>query len=369
VKALRVPMGDLQSQYASIKSEIDAALLRVMESGRFILGREVELLEQEVAAFCGVQYGIGVASGTDALLLALLAVGVKPGDEVITTPFTFIATAEVISRIGAVPVFADIDPVTYNLSPSSVEASITPRTTAIVPVHLYGQAADMEGICELASKYGLAVVEDVAQAIGAKHNGKPVGSFGDAAALSFYPTKNLGAAGDGGMVLTNREDVRDTVRLLRYHGSGGPYIYDRLGFNSRLDELQAAILRAKLPHLESWNAARRRNAARYTELLHCHGYGLPIEASGNYHVFHQYTVRCRNRDELKAALAAGGVDTGIYYPLPLHLQPAFAYLGYKEGDFPESERAAREVLSIPVFPELSEEQLHHVARLMLEFQP
>ncbi|MGC8832519.1 MAG: DegT/DnrJ/EryC1/StrS family aminotransferase [Armatimonadota bacterium] len=362
-------MSDPQSQYASIKSEIDAALLRVMESGRFILGREVELLEQEVAALCGVRYGIGVASGTDALLLALLAIGVKPGDEVITTPFTFIATAEVISRIGAVPVFADVDPVTYNLSPSSVEACITPRTTAIVPVHLYGQAADMEGICKLASKYGLAVVEDVAQAIGAKRNGKPVGSFGDAAALSFYPTKNLGAAGDGGMVLTNREDVRDAVRLLRYHGSGGPYIYERLGFNSRLDELQAAVLRAKLPHLESWNAARRRNAARYTELLHCHGYGLPVEAPGNYHVFHQYTVRCRNRDELKAALAAGGVDTGIYYPLPLHLQPAFAGLGYKEGDFPESEKAAREVLSIPVFPELSEEQLHHVARLMLEFQP
>ena len=363
---LRVPMGDLHAQYLSIKDDIDSALLRVMQGGRFILGQEVEALEDEVAKLCGARYGVGVASGTDALLLALLALGIGPGDEVITSAFTFIATAEVISRVGATPVFADIDPITYNLSPESVASKVTPRTAAVLPVHLYGQPAAMDEILSIAKRHSLAVIEDAAQAIGASLDGRPVGSFGDATALSFYPTKNLGAAGDGGMVVTSREDVRDNVRLLRYHGSGGPYVYERLGFNSRLDEIQAAVLRAKLPYLTSWNEARRRNASRYTDLLHCSGCILPSQAPGSYHVFHQYTIRSPRRDALKRALAEAGVDSGVYYPLPLHLQPAFAHLGYKHGDLPESEAAAREVLSLPVYPELTSEQIEYVAQVVQE---
>jgi len=361
-------MSDPHAQYATLKDEIDAAVIGTLERGRFILGEEVAHLEQEVADLCGVRYGIGVASGTDALLLSLLALGIKPGDEVITTPFTFIATAEVVKRIGAKPVFADIQPDTYNIDPDQIAAKITPRTVAVMPVHLYGQVADMEPIRALAQKHGLAIIEDAAQAIGARRYGKPAGSFGDAAALSFYPTKNLGACGDAGMVLTNREDVRDALRLLRWHGSGGSYMYDRLGFNSRLDEIQAAILRVKLRKLDDWNEARRRNAARYRELLSSSPAMLPVEASCAYHIYHQFTLRSPNRERLKAALAQGGVDAGVYYPWPLHLQPAFAHLGYREGDMPESERAAREVLSIPVYPELTGAQLEHVARVIRSIQ-
>ncbi len=362
-----VPMADLKAQYQSIRPEIDKAVQAVMENGRYILGENVAALEKEIAEYCGSSFGIGVASGTDALALSLKALGVKAGDEVITTPFTFVATVEVIALLGARPVFADIDPTTFNISPSLLEEKITPRTKVIMPVHLYGQTADMTAILEIAKKNDIRVVCDGAQAIGAEHKGKPIGCYGDMVTLSFFPTKNLGAAGDGGMVLTNDPDLAEKVRYLRFHGSGGTYSYKYIGFCSRLDELQASILRTKLPHLAGWNTKRRNNAAIYNELFADTCISVPKEQAGNTHVYHQYTIRTARRDELRSYLKSAGIETGIYYPTPLHFEEAYKYLGYKEGDFPEAEKAAGEVLSLPVFPELTHQQLAHVAATIRTF--
>lgn len=354
-------MADLQGQYQGMKSELDSAVLAVMAKCRFGLGDNVKALEQEVSSLCGAKHGIGVASGTDAILLALVALGVGPGDEVITTPFTFVATTEVIALIGAKPVYVDVDPGTFNLDPTRIEAKITSRTKAILPVHLYGQAADVTAISEIAEKHGLKVIYDGAQAIGAETLGKPVGAFGDATTLSFFPTKNLGAAGDGGMVLVNDEELAERLRFLRFHGSGGTYAYRYIGYCSRLDEIQAAVLRAKLSYLGKWTDARRKNAQEYETLLADTGIKLPAEKPANKHVYHQFTIRCSERDELKGYLKSREIDTGIYYPSPLHLEEAYRYLGYKPGDFPEAEQTCKECLSLPVFPELTDQQLAHVA--------
>jgi dTDP-4-amino-4,6-dideoxygalactose transaminase len=363
---MTIPLVDLKAQYDSIRDEIDDAVHKVVQSGQFILGAEVKAFEDEVAAYCGTKYAVGVASGTDALHLALLACGIKPGDEVITTPFTFIATAESIAKCGARPVFVDIDLKTYNVDPSQIESKITNKTKAILPVHLYGQPAAMEHILELAIKHNLKVIEDCAQALGAEYKGKKVGSLGYAGCLSFFPSKNLGAYGDGGMVVTNDAQVAETVRILRVHGSKTTYQHVMHGFNSRLDALQAAILRVKLKHLDRWNELRLRKTALYTKLLsQVDGIEPPhfeknCKASCNY-----YTIRLKdsrlNRNELRKQLESKGIQTAIYYPLSLHLQEVYKYLGHKPGDFPQSERAQEQVLSLPMYPELSEEQIEEVA--------
>lgn len=360
-------MGDLGAQYRSMRREIDAAIDAVLASGAFILGPEVAKLEEEMARLCGVRFGIAVNSGTDALLLSMLAAGIGPGDEVITSPFTFFATAETVSQTGATPVFADIDPATFNIDPEAVEAAITPRTKAIVPVHLYGQAAAMDRLLDISKRHGLVVIEDAAQAIGARYKGKPCGSFGALGAFSFYPTKNLGAFGDGGMVVTDDEGLAEQVRLLRAHGSGGTYYYQRLGYCSRLDEIQAAILRAKMKRLPEWNEGRRANAAAYDEGLARVPVVTPVEATGDYHIYHQYTIRCGRRDALRQFLSERGVDTGIYYPLPLHLQEVYRNLGYREGSLPHAEDAAREVLSLPVHPGLKRADVNYVIRQIRAF--
>ncbi|MDW8105730.1 MAG: DegT/DnrJ/EryC1/StrS family aminotransferase, partial [Armatimonadota bacterium] len=349
--------------------EIDQAIARVLESGRFILGENVQRLEEEVAAYCGARFGIGVASGTDALELSLAALGIGPGDEVITTPFTFGATTEVIVRLGARPVYVDIDPCTYNIDVSAIERAITPRTRALLPVDLFGQMTDREALWGIAQRYGLYLVNDSAQAIGARQNGKRVAETGHATAMSFYPTKNLGAFGDGGIVLTNDEQIARRVRQLRVHGAeGGAYFYKMPGYCSRLDEIQAAILRVKLRYLEEWNEQRRRNACRYMELLQGTQVVLPVTMPGNLHTYHQFTIRHRRRDALQAYLKEQGVATAVYYPLPLHLQEAYRCLGYQRGDLPHAERAAEEVLSLPVHPELSQEQIEYVAAAVRRFE-
>ncbi|MCC6444931.1 MAG: DegT/DnrJ/EryC1/StrS family aminotransferase [Armatimonadetes bacterium] len=367
---MNVPMADLRAQHRRIRAEIDAAIGEVLDKGSYILGENVSLLEKEIAAYTGVRHGLGVASGTDALLLAMAALDIGEGDEVVTTAFTFVATIEMITALRAVPVFADIDPVTFNLDPSSLAAKITPRTKAIIPVHLYGQVADMKAVGETARKHSLFIIEDAAQAIGASLNGRRAGAFGHAAALSFYPTKNLGGCGDGGMVLTDDEYIAERVRLLRFHGSGGTYLYRYRGFNSRLDEMQAAILRVKMRYLDLWNERRRANAALYRDLLADIDpaiLSLPAEAPGGQHIYHQFTLRCARRDDLKAYLQSQGSGSAVFYPLPLHLQDAYRYLGCREGDFPESERAAREVLSIPVYPEMERSQVEAVAQAIRRF--
>ncbi len=351
-----IPVLDLKAQYESIKDEIDIAIGEVLESTQFILGPAVRDLEEHVAAHCGCKYGIGVASGTDALRLTLAALGIGPGDEVITTPFTFIATGNTISRSGATPVFVDIDPRTSNIDPAAIEEAITERTKAIVPVHLYGQPADMDPIMELAEVNGLYVVEDAAQAIGAHYKGRQVGCIGQAGCLSFYPTKNLGGYGDGGMVVTNDASLAEKIDVLRRHGSKKKYHADVLGFNSRLDSLQAAILAVKLEHLDDWNEARRRLAERYNQLLADLPVTTPYESPDVYHVYHQYTIRAPQRDALVAYLKERGIGTMIYYPVPLHLQGLYASLGYAEGSLPISEIASREVLSLPMYPELTGDQ-------------
>lgn len=366
---IHVPIADLQAQYCALRAEIDAAIARVLESGRFILGENVQCLEEEVAAYCGARFGIGVASGTDALELALAALGIGAGDEVITTPFTFGATTEVIVRLGAKPVYVDIELETYNLDVHQVERAITPRTRAILPVDLFGQMSDRESLWRIAQKYNLYLINDSAQAIGAQRNGLPVAAVGHATALSFYPTKNLGAFGDGGIVLTSDEEIAQRVRQLRVHGAeGGAYFYKVPGYCSRLDEIQAAILRVKLRYLEGWNERRRQNALRYLQLLQGTQAILPITASGNLHTYHQFTIRHPRRDALQEYLKRRGVATAIYYPLPLHLQQAYRCLGYQPGDFPCAERAAREVLSLPIHPELSEQQIEYVAAMVRRFE-
>ncbi|MGC9057362.1 MAG: DegT/DnrJ/EryC1/StrS family aminotransferase [Candidatus Saccharicenans sp.] len=351
-----IPILDLKAQYASIEKEIDEAIKKVLRSGQFILGPEVEALEKEVASLCGCKYGIGVASGTDALRLTLKALEIGPGDEVITTPFTFIATASCILHCGAKPVFVDIDPKTYNIDPDKIKPAITKKTKAIIPVHLYGQPADMDKIMAIAKAYNLYIIEDAAQAIGAKYKGKPVGQFGIAGCLSFFPTKNLGAYGDGGMVVTNDVGLAEKIDVLRKHGSKKKYQAEILGFNSRLDEVQAAILRVKLKYLDKWNEARRCIAYRYNEKLKELPVIIPYESPDVYHIYHQYTIRTDKRDNLMQYLKESGISTAIYYPVPIHLQKLFANLGYKNGDFKESEIASAQVLSLPLYPELHKEE-------------
>ncbi|UHA61545.1 DegT/DnrJ/EryC1/StrS family aminotransferase [Metabacillus litoralis] len=367
---MKVPMLDLSEQYATLRDEILQTLDEVMKSSRFILGDNVKKLEQDVATYSNVPYGIGVANGSDALHIALQASGITAGDEVITTPFTFFATAGAIARCNATPVFVDIDPVTFNIDPAKIEEKINDKTKAIMPVHLYGQSSDMDPIMEIAKKHNLYVIEDAAQAIGATYKGNTVGQLSDAATYSFFPTKNLGAYGDAGMIVTKHEDLAEKMRVIRVHGSKPKYYHHVLGYNSRLDEMQAAILNVKFPHLNDWSEKRRNIANRYTELLKA-SLGdkivTPVEVEGNYHVFHQYTIRVEKRDELQKFLGEQGVSTMIYYPQPLHLQPVFKDLGYKEGDFPITEKAAKEAISLPMFPELTEEQQQYVVECVTKF--
>lgn len=368
---MNVPLADLPAQHRALKAELSAAFDEVMESCRFILGPNVTALETETAEMGGVKHGLGVNSGTDALLLSLLALGIGPGDEVITTPFTFVATVETICLAGATPVFADIDPHSFNLDPEKAAARITPRTKAIMPVHLFGQLANMTRFGELAKQHNIALIGDGAQAIGASHHGRPLGAWSDLTTLSFFPTKNLGACGDGGMILTDSDTHAERIKTLRFHGSGGGYFYKEIGYCSRLDELQAALLRVKIKHIHDWNDKRRANAARYEALLGslCGKIYLPAIDTGNHHVFHQYTMRVPGgrRDDLQKHLAAQGVQSAIYYPLSLHVQEAYAFLGCKAGDLPESERATAEVLSLPIHPDLTAEQVDYAAEAVASF--
>ncbi|HKW62464.1 MAG TPA: DegT/DnrJ/EryC1/StrS family aminotransferase [Candidatus Acidoferrum sp.] len=363
-----IPQFDLSAQYAAIGAEIRTAVERVLSTQQFVLGREGEALEAEIAALCSVAHGVGVASGTDALILALRACGVQPGDEVLLPTSTFVATGSAVSALGATPVFADVRPETYNLDPSELERRITPRTRAVIAVHLYGLAADIDPIVAFAKSRRLPLIEDCAQAIGAAYKGRRVGSFGDAACLSFYPTKNLGAYGDAGMVVTNSRELDARLRTLRNHGQTAKYLSSEPGWNSRLDEIQAAILRVKLRHLADWQRARRSNAAEYSRLLEqVPGIMPPHEPEGCEHVYHQYTIRRERRDALQQHLAARKIGSTVYYPYPLHLQPLYAHLGHKAGDFPHAERAAQEVLSLPMFPELRKDQIERVVEAIAEF--
>lgn len=362
---------DLKAQYKSIKKEIDIGIKQVLGKGVFIGGEEVEKFEKEVAKFCGTKYALGVNSGTDALYLSLKALGIVSGDEIVTTPFTFIATAEVIAKLNAKPVFADINPKTFNIDSSKIEEVITKKTKVIIPVHLFGQMAEMDKIMKIAREYELFVVEDAAQAVGAKYKEKKAGTLGDLGSLSFFPSKNLGAYGDGGMVITNNKNLADKIRLFRNHGSSpkAKYLNLVLGTNSRLDALQAAILRVKLKYLQKWSKKRAQIAAYYTYELNKLNEPIvpPFIASGNTHIFHQYTIRTKLRDKLQKHLKEEDIPTMIYYPLSLHLQPVFGYLGYKKGDFPQTEKAAKEVLSLPTYPEFSKKDQDFVIKKIKEF--
>jgi dTDP-4-amino-4,6-dideoxygalactose transaminase len=363
-----VPQLDLAAQYAAIGAEIRTAVERVLASQQFILGREGAAFEQEIAQLCGVAHGVGVASGTDALILALRACGVQAGDEVLIPPFTFVATGSAVSAIGAKPVFADIRPDTYNIDPSDLARRITPRTRAIIAVHLYGLACDMDPILNVARAHNLRVIEDNAQSIGTNYKGRRTGSLGDAACMSFYPTKNLGAYGDAGMIVTNSGEIATRLKSLRNHGQSAKYVSSEPGWNSRLDEIQAAILRVKLRHLPEWQRARQTHAAAYTKLLlGIPGVAPPLIPEGYEHVFHQYTIRVERRDALAQVLSERKIGSAVYYPVPLHLQPLYAPLGHKAGNFPHAERAAQEVLSLPMFPELRYEQITRVAEAVSEF--
>ncbi|MEO8680638.1 MAG: DegT/DnrJ/EryC1/StrS family aminotransferase [Vicinamibacterales bacterium] len=356
-----IPFVDLRRQYQEIKADVDAAVAHVLETGQFVLGPEVEAFEREFASMCGAGQGIAVNSGTSALHLALLAAGVGPGDEVITVPFTFVATTAAIGYTGATPVFVDINPSTFTMDVTQIEAAITPQTKAILPVHIYGQPADMDPIMAIANRYGLVVIEDACQAHGALYKGRPVGSIGDAGCFSFYPGKNLGAYGEGGIVVTNRGDYTRDIRMLRDWGQERKYHHVLKGYNYRMEGLQGAILRVKLRRLSAWTDARRANAAIYHSLLADSGVVVPTEAAYARHVYHVYAVRTGTRAALERTMHANGVSTGIHYPVPVHLQPAYADLGHRVGDFPESERAANEVLSLPMYPELSHTQIEQVA--------
>jgi len=362
-----IPLVDLKAQYLSIQDEIDGAIQRVVDSTSFIMGPDVRAFEDEFARFCGVRYAVGVDSGTAALHLAFLTCDIGLGDEVITTPHTFIATIGMLGRVGARPVFVDIDPRTYNMDPAKIEAAITERTKAVMPVHLYGQPAEMDLILEIADKHGLKVIEDAAQAHGAEYKGRRAGSMGHVAIFSFYPGKNLGAYGDAGAVVTDDGEIAEKVRLLRNHGRRDKYEHLLQGFNYRIDTLQAAILRAKLAHLEEWNEARRRRAAAYRGLLGDLDLVLPYEPEHVRAVYHLFVVRLQERDALAKYLRERGISTGIHYPIPLHLQPACRHLGYKEGDFPITEECARQVLSLPMYPELTQAQIQEVVRAIKEF--
>ena len=362
---MNVPFVDLCRQYDAIKEEIDEAISGVVRGGQFILGPNVAAFESEMAAYCCASHAVGVGSGTDALRIALEALDIGPGAEVITTPFTFVATAEAISRMGAVPVLADIDPMTYALDPAAVARKITPRTRAVVVVHLYGQPADMAPVMELAQRHRLWVVEDAAQAVGAEYRGRRVGTIGHVGCFSFYPTKNLGAYGDGGLITTNDDAIAAAVRMLRQHGSRAKYVHERHGWCSRLDEIQAAVLRVKLRHLDDWTSRRRALAQEYRELLGSLPLALPRDLEGARGVYHLFTIRSSERDVLAKHLEESGIGTAVHYPTPLHLQPLYRD-EYRE-DFPESERASRDVLSLPLFPELTPEELGAVAGAITAF--
>ncbi len=379
---IRVPLLDLKAQYATIRDEIRAAVDRVLESQQFILGPEVEALEQEVAAYSQCQHGIGVSSGTDAILVALMAIGIGPGDEVITSPYTFFATAGCIARLGARPVFVDIDPLTYNIDPTLVEGAITKHTRAIIPVHLFGQMAEMDPILDIAQRHGLPVIEDAAQAIGAEYKGRRAGSIGHLGCFSFFPSKNLGGFGDGGMVTTSDGDLAQQIKLLRSHGAQPKYCHRVVGGNFRLDALQAAVLRVKLKYLDVWTGARQRNAAAYRRsfakagvsmedepgtLEGKRGVVLPAETDDRRHIYNQFVIRSGQRDALKAYLKQRNIETEIYYPAPMHLQECFADLGYRAGDFPASEHAANETLALPIYPEFTEDLLAAVVRAIASF--
>ncbi len=356
---MKVPFIDLSRQHKPIKKELMQAFEKVFDSNQFVLGEEVKQFETEVASYVGVKYAIGVSNCTNALLLSLKALSVGSGDEIITTPFTFVATAEVIALLGARPVFCDIEPKSYNIDADKIEAVITNRAKVILPVHLYGQVVDMDKIMHVARENKLKVVEDMAQAIGATYKGKKAGVFGDTACISFFPTKNLSALGDAGMILTNDDELDKKLRAFRVHGASKKYYHDSLGYNDRLDAIQAAFLRVKLRYLDEWNEKRRQIAKKYDnglkELVQ-----VPFIYSDNETIYHQYTIRTPNRDELRNYLTDKGIGTAIHYPMPLHLQEAFRYIGYKEGDFPESEKAAEEVLSLPIHHTLTDEEVNYV---------
>lgn len=368
-----VPALNLKAQYESIRDEIDKAVRRTVESQYFVMGPEVAELEREIADYCGAAHGIGCASGTDALLLPLMAWNLGPGDEVITTPYTFFATASTIWRVGARPVFVDVDPATLNIDPSRIEAAVTPRTRAVLPVHLYGQTADMDPIREIADRRGLLVLEDAAQAIGARYKGRPAGTLGHAAAFSFYPSKNLGGFGDGGMIATDDPALARSLARLRVHGMEPKYHHHEVGINSRLDAFQAAVLRVKLRHLDDWTAGRRAAADRYRRLLESHGLDefidAPTEVDGNHHVYNQFVVRAPAavRDDLRTFLSTRKIGTEIYYPIPLHLQECFRSLGHSFGDFPHAEAAARETIALPMFPELTDEEQRYIVGAIRTF--
>jgi dTDP-4-amino-4,6-dideoxygalactose transaminase len=364
---MKLQMVDVVGQYQTIKTDVDAAVHRVLDSGQFILGREVGELESAIAEYVGVRHALGCASGTDALQIALMALGIGPGDEVISTPFTFVATAETIGIVGATPVYVDIDPKTFNIDPAKIERAITPRTRAIIPVHLYGQPADMDPIMEIARRRGLVVIEDAAQALGASYQGRKVCSLGHIGCISFFPSKNLGCFGDGGMITTNDPELDAKMRIIAAHGSKIRYYHDVLGINSRLDTIQAAILNVKLKHLDRWNTARQQAATRYTALLAAVPVTPPAVDSRGVHIFHQYTLRAPRRDALAASLKEAGIPHAVYYPVPLHLQKAFASSGNKRGDFPITEQAAAEVISLPMHTELSEEQQRFVMDAIARF--
>ena len=373
VDAVPVPALDLKAQYLSIQDEIDRAIQTVVENQAFVLGPEVASLEREIAAYCGAPRAVGCASGSDALLLPLMALEVGPGDEIVTTPYSFFATAGAVWRTGAKPVFVDVEPDTYNIDPKAIESAITPRSKGIIPVHLYGQTADMEPIDEIARKHKLFILEDAAQAIGASQNGRRAGSLGHVAAFSFYPSKNLGAFGDAGMITTLDAELAQRVARLRVHGMEPKYVHHEVGFNSRLDALQAAVLRVKLRHLDAWTAARRSVAKRYHELFEDQRLAeivqTPIERTGNFHVFNQYVIRVpeETRDNLKTYLTSRRIGTEIYYPIPLHLQTCFASLGHGPGDFPIAEDSARRTLALPMYPELAEDSQVRVVDAIAAF--
>jgi len=368
---MSVPLLDLKRQYMPIKDELESAILKVTRSMRYIGGEEIESLEKKIAEYCGVTNAVGVSSGTDALLIALMAIDIGPGCEVITTPFSFFATAGVIARLGATPVFVDIEQQSYNIDPKKIEAVITKNTKAIIPVHLYGQCADLPSICEIAHKHKLTVIEDAAQAIGAEcKNGKRAGSMGDCGCFSFFPSKNLGAMGDGGMVVTNRKDLSEKISLLRNHGANPKYFHSMIGGNFRLDAMQAAVVNVKLSYLDSYTKKRQLNARNYNKLFDQAGItdqvNLPVETSGR-HTYNQFVIQMEKRDELIKYLQSKNIGYEIYYPVPFHLQDCFKYLNYKKGDFQNAERAAARSLALPIFPELTEDEQKEVVNAIAEF--
>lgn len=367
-KEVKVPLIDLRTQYRSLRREINSTIARILDSGIYIAGTEVKQFENELSQYTQSKYAVSTANGTDSLILALLACRIRPGDEVITSPFTFFATAEAIARVGAIPVFADIDQHTYNLSPEKAEEKITDKTKAIMPVHIFGQPADMDAFMDLAERYRLYIIEDTCQSIGATYKGKPVGSIGHVGSVSFFPTKNLGGYGDGGAVLTNDEVMAKKVRLLSFHGMTKKYYHEIVGFNSRLDEIQAAILRIKLKRLTEWNHLRQEKANKYSQHMKNLYFTLPYISSDVTHVFHLYVIQSKHRKELASYLYDKGIATGNYYPCPLHLQKAFSYLNYKHGDLPIAEKVSNHTIALPIYPELTDEQQDYIISAVFEWQ-